>query len=110
MTKEEKKQFGERLRMAIRRQGLTYENVANAMGASKQAVANWTRGVALPRDNKIIPLCEFLNCSEEYLLHGNIEEKKHEISLEELALAIVEMRDLLKEIREELRSGKGDEG
>ena len=29
-------------------------------------------------------------------------------SLDELAKAIVEMRDLLKEIREELRSGKGN--
>lgn len=108
MTKEEKKQFGERLRMAIRRQGLTYENVANAMGASKQAVAQWTRGISIPRENKIYPLCELLNCSEEYLLYGMLEEEKHDVSLEELALAIVEMRDLLREIREELRSGKGD--
>ena len=108
MTKEEKERFGERLRKAIRRQGLTYENVANTMGASKQAVAKWTRGVALPRDNKIIPLCELLNCSEEYLLYGKEELKKATTSVEELVLAIVEMRDLLKEIRDELRNGKED--
>lgn len=110
MNDKEKKQFGERLRNLAAEKGVTQTKLAEEIGAHKQNVCLWMCGKTVPVDSTIHILCEYFGCTREYLLYGRGEEKpeKASTSIEELALAIVEMRDLLKEIRDGLRNGKED--
>ena len=67
------------------------------------------KGKTIPKTATLQMLADFLDCTPEYLLFGTGESAVNKApSLDELAKAIVEMTDLLKEIREELKSGKDD--
>ena len=99
--------FSERLRGLAFKKGANYADIAKATGsATRQSVSLWMKGKTIPKPTTLQLLADFLECTPEYLLFGTRESVSNAPSVEELALAIVEMRDLLKEIRDELRSGK----
>lgn len=109
-VQNDKNGFAERLRGLAFQKGANYTDIANATGvATRQSVSLWMTGKTIPKPEALQKLADFLGCTSEYLLFGTGEsDVSKTTSLDELAKAIVEMRDLLKEIRDELRSGKGD--
>lgn len=111
-VQNDKNGFAERLRGLAFQKGANYADIARATGTTtRQSVSLWMKGKTIPKTATLQMLADFLGCTPEYLLFGTGESAVNKTpSLDELAKAIVEMRDLLKEIREELRSGKGDEG
>lgn len=111
-VQSDKNGFSERLRGLAFKKGANYADIAKATGTTtRQSVSLWMKGKTIPKTATLQMLADFLDCTPEYLLFGTGEASVNKVtSLDELAKAIVEMRDLLKEIRDELRSGKGDEG
>ena len=109
-VQSDKNGFSERLRGLAFKKGANYADIAKATGAAtRQSVSLWMTGKTIPKPEALQKLADFLDCTPEYLLFGTGESAVNKTpSLDELAKAIVEMRDLLKEIREELRSGKDD--
>lgn len=110
-VQNDKNGFAERLRGLAFQKGANYADIAKATGTTtRQSVSLWMKGKTIPKTATLQLLADFLGCTPEYLLFGTGKSVSNAPSIEELAIAIVEMRDLLKEIRDELRSGKGDEG
>ena len=109
IVQNDKAGFSRRLRELAFKKGANYTDIANATGvATRQSVSLWMKGKMIPKAATLQKLADFFDCTPEYLLFGTGKSVSNAPSVEELALAIVEMRDLLKEIREELRIGKGD--
>ena len=107
-VQNDKNGFAERLRGLAFQKGANYADIAKATGTTRQSVSLWMKGKMIPKTATLQMLADFLDCTTEYLLFGTGKSVSNAPSIDELALAIVEMRDLLKEIREDLRSGKED--
>ncbi len=61
--------FGEKLRNARKKAGLTQQQVADALELERSSIARYELGQVEPK-LKIIPkFCEILNVSAEYLLY-----------------------------------------
>lgn len=107
IVQNDKAGFSRRLRELAFKKGANYTDIARATGGvTNQTVALWMKGATMPKTEALQRLADFFDCTTEYLLFGTGKSVSNTHSIEELALAIMEMRDLLKEIREELRSGK----
>lgn len=50
------------------KQGLTQEELGALLGVGRAAVAQWERGVNLPRPKTLLSLTNIFNCSMEDLL------------------------------------------
>ncbi len=60
--------FGDRLKKSIKRAGMTYAEVAEALAVNKSAVTYWVQDKAYPTVEKLIKLCYLLCESADYLL------------------------------------------
>lgn len=69
----------ERLFEIMDKKGLNSASLCHAVGASSSTVANWKTRNTDPAAKFIVPICEFLGCSIEYLLTGK-ETKKDPFS------------------------------
>ena len=109
-VQNDKNGFAERLRELAFKKGANYTDIANATEvATRQSVSLWMKGKMIPKAATLQKLADFFDCTPEYLLFGTGKSNVNKTpSLDELAMAIVEMRDLLKEIRDELKNGKDD--
>jgi len=70
MQKEAALAMGHRIKMARERVGLNQSEVSRRMGLSRQSIQNWERGVAMPKQSRIIDLAEVLQVDERWLLSG----------------------------------------
>lgn len=62
--------FKERIFQARKAKNLSQENLAEAVGVSRQAVSKWETGEAMPDMEKMIALCQALEMDMEYLALG----------------------------------------
>ena len=60
--------FGEKLVRLRRREGLSQEALAEALGVSRQAVSRWEQGTALPDAAKLLPCARLFSVSTDWLL------------------------------------------
>ena len=60
--------LGQRIREQRLRCGLSQEQVAEAVGVSRQAVAKWENGQAFPTAERLAQLCRVLEVTPEELL------------------------------------------
>ena len=63
--------------------GMSQEQLAEAMGVSRQAVSKWESEQASPDPEKIIAMSEIFGVTTDYLLKGIEPEKEAEIKPEE---------------------------
>jgi len=73
-TPREAKTPGERLRVARMERGLTQEALAERLGVSRSAIAQWETDRAGQIRGNLLRVAEVLDVSLEYLLHG--EDKR----------------------------------
>lgn len=52
------------------KQGFTQEELGNLLGVGRAAVAQWERGVNLPKPKTLLNLANIFNCSIEDLLRS----------------------------------------
>ena len=65
--------FGEKVQLLRRAQGLTQEGLAEALGVSRQSVAKWEAGIALPDPDKLPRLSDSLRVTLDVLLRDEME-------------------------------------
>ena len=63
--------FAEKLMRLRKREGLSQEALAEALGVSRQAVSRWEQGTALPDAAKLLPCARLFRVSVEWLLDPN---------------------------------------
>lgn len=63
-------EFKDRVFQARKAKGMSQEDLAEAMGVSRQAVSKWETGEAMPDVEKLIALCHVLELDMEYLALG----------------------------------------
>ena len=59
-----------------KKKGLSQEEVADALGVSRQTVSKWETGMSTPDFDKIQPLCELYEISTNELLNVSYEVKR----------------------------------
>lgn len=73
--------FKERIFQARKAKGFSQEELAEAVGVSRQAVSKWETGEAMPDTEKLVTLCHALELDMEYLALGkkslNVQERKN---------------------------------
>ena len=60
--------FAEKLLRLRRREGLSQEALADALGVSRQAVSRWEQGTALPDGARLLPCARYFGVSADWLL------------------------------------------
>lgn len=80
-------EFKDRVFQARKAKGMSQEDLAEAMGVSRQAVSKWETGEAMPDVEKLIALCHVLELDMEYLALGKKKEATEEKPLEEAPAA-----------------------
>lgn len=67
--------LGDKLAKLRRDANYTQEQLADALGVSRQSVSKWESDLAFPETDKLIKLCQMFNCSSDYLLLDGDEGK-----------------------------------
>ena len=60
--------FADKLQSERRKNGLTQEDLAEAMGVSRQAVSKWEQGEGWPEAEKLLALADRFGVSLDYLM------------------------------------------
>ncbi len=68
--------FGEKLSGLRKEHNYTQEQLAEILGVSRQSVSKWESDIAYPETDKLIKISKIFECSADYLLNENSEEKK----------------------------------
>ncbi len=63
--------FGKNLQHFRKAKGLSQEELAEKMGLSRQAIGKWESGGGYPEAEKLIELCEVLDCNMDALVRGD---------------------------------------
>lgn len=72
--------IAERILELRKKAGISQEQLAEAVGVSRQAVSKWESGNALPDIDKIILLSDYFRVTTDYILKGietSVPEQKH---------------------------------
>ncbi len=91
--------FGKRLRRLRKERGLTQDDIAAAIGVSRQIISRWERNEAVPKAGNLTALADTLGISADYLLHGKTNfpatppEVPVEVPLNEPILEIAELAE-----------------
>ncbi|MGP0586036.1 helix-turn-helix domain-containing protein [Paenibacillus timonensis] len=73
--------FAEKLQNYRKQKGMSQENLAEAIGVSRQAVSKWESGQSYPETDKMIALCELFQVSMDHLVRG-VRAEQQELPLE----------------------------
>ena len=73
--KEEKMTTGEKIARLRKENNYTQEQLAQLLGVSRQSISKYESDIAYPETEKLIRLGEIFDCSLDYLLKEDIEEK-----------------------------------
>lgn len=67
--------FGEKLLRLRKRDGLSQEGLAEALGVSRQAISRWEMGTAMPDSPNLLKISRLFKVSADYLLYDEYEDE-----------------------------------
>ena len=67
---------GEKIAALRRKKGITQEQLSEILNVSRQSVSRWEMDAAFPETEKLIRLSRLLECSIDYLLNNEVQEKR----------------------------------
>ncbi len=67
--------FGEKLSRLRKESNYTQEELAEALGVSRQAVSKWESDISYPETQTLLEIGKIFDCSMDYLLKNNILDK-----------------------------------
>lgn len=67
---------GEKLSLLRKRKDITQEELSEILKVSRQSVSRWEKDAAFPETDKLIKLSKLFECSIDFLLSDNIQEKE----------------------------------
>ncbi len=101
------KDIGERIREQRKKNGITQEAMAKALGVTAQAVSKWENGQNAPDISMIMPICGFLGIGADELLGGNRQKELEEKYWEHMPLGdefvLVVCEEALKEFPDDTK-------
>ncbi len=68
--------FGEKLSKLRKEHNYTQEQLADIFGVSRQSISKWESDIAYPETDKLIKMGKLFECSVDYLLNEDINEKQ----------------------------------
>ena len=66
--------LSEKLYKLRKKRGLSQEELADALGVSRQAISKWESGTALPETEKIILISNYFAVTADYLLNDEYDD------------------------------------
>ena len=73
--------LGEKLAKLRKEYNYTQEQLAEILSVSRQSISKWELDLAFPETEKLIEIGKLYECSMDYLLKDEIEEKQPDLSL-----------------------------
>ena len=73
--------LGEKLTKLRKENHYTQEQLAELLGVSRQSVSKWESDASYPETDKLIKIGELYDCSMDYLLKNQIDDKKQNFSV-----------------------------
>ena len=70
--------FSEKLRLLRQEKHISQEKPAFDINVARQTISKWENGVCLPDTEKLMDLCQYFDCSPDYLLYDRKPEEKIE--------------------------------
>lgn len=67
---------GEKLALLRKKKGITQEELAELLHVSRQSVSRWEMDVTFPETDKLIKLSRMYECSIDFLLNENFQERE----------------------------------
>ena len=67
--------FGEKISKLRKEYNYTQEQLADILNVSRQTVSKWESDIAYPEMHKLIKIGELFECSMDYLLKEEVEDK-----------------------------------
>ena len=67
---------GEKIAALRRKKGITQEQLSEILNVSRQSVSRWEMDAAFPETEKLIRLSKLLECSIDFLLNNEVQEKQ----------------------------------
>lgn len=65
--------FGTNMQYLRKQQGMTQEELAEAMGVSRQTISKWESDTSYPEMEKLMQICGLFSCSMDTLMRGSLE-------------------------------------
>ena len=91
--------FSENLRGLIKRANLSYAQLGEAVGVTKQAISDYCNDKATPKSNVLLKLADYFGVSPEYLLNGvEPQDKREHQELNLSGMAIKNLKDCKPEL------------
>ena len=73
--------IGEKIQNLRKQRGMSQEQLAEALGVSRQAVSKWEAGQSVPDIDKIISICDYFGVTTDYILrNAEMTESQHEVA------------------------------
>lgn len=69
--------LGEKLQLLRRSRGLSQEQLAEALGVSRQAISKWECGDSAPDLDKLRAICTYFGVTSDYLIWESAEDAPH---------------------------------
>lgn len=98
--------FGEKLSKLRKSSNYTQEQLADLLDVSRQSISKWESDLAYPETEKIIKISSIFDCSIDYLLKDNVNEKASYIDSNEINNNNDNSMTFMKRIFKERKSEK----
>lgn len=85
---------GEKIYKLRRESNYTQEQLADLLKVTRQAVSRWESDMTLPETDKLKEISKLFNCSIDYLLNDEEQEKKNEDDKKVITLSLSLMKNL----------------
>lgn len=73
--------IGEKIQNLRKQRGMSQEQLAEALGVSRQAVSKWEAGQSVPDIDKIISICDYFGVTTDYILrNAEMTQSQHEVA------------------------------
>lgn len=76
--------IGKKIEELRKNAGIKQDELAEALGVTRQAVSKWELGLTIPKGDMLIAICSYFNVKPDYFLYENSDQS--ESTVEETAL------------------------
>ena len=98
--------LGEKIATLRKENNYTQEQLAQILGVSRQAISKWESDVAYPETEKLIRMGKLFDCSMDYLLKEECEDRSGHMKSPEVASFIDDVSNAIRRQCRERKSGK----
>lgn len=77
--------IGQRVLYLVNEKGLKQKDLAEFLGTKPSTVNGWSKENRNPSSDLILRICEFLDCSCEFLLSGEEKKEDFQLSFEDMS-------------------------